>query len=92
MVWVAIMLDGRTPLHVFESGTVTGVSYMDEVLESYVHLFRCACSLEFILDSEDSDKESEFLESEDIHRMDMPTRSPNFNPIEHVWDTLAMAI
>ncbi|GBN31567.1 hypothetical protein AVEN_33925-1 [Araneus ventricosus] len=25
MVWAGIMLDGRTPLHVFERGTVTGV-------------------------------------------------------------------
>ncbi|GFU57523.1 DDE_3 domain-containing protein [Trichonephila clavipes] len=49
MVWAGIMLDGRTPLHIFERGSVTGVRYRDEVLESYVCLFRDACGPEFIL-------------------------------------------
>ncbi|GBN56782.1 hypothetical protein AVEN_245928-1 [Araneus ventricosus] len=31
MVWAGIMLDGRTPLHVFERDTVTGVRYRDEI-------------------------------------------------------------
>lgn len=34
MVWTA-MLDGRSPLHVFDRGSVTGVRYRDEVLELY---------------------------------------------------------
>ncbi|GBN77569.1 hypothetical protein AVEN_244038-1 [Araneus ventricosus] len=49
MVWEGIMLDGRTPLHVFERGTVTGVRYRDEILEPYVSLFRGEVGHEFIL-------------------------------------------
>ncbi|GBN66926.1 hypothetical protein AVEN_67930-1 [Araneus ventricosus] len=45
MVWADIMLDGRTPLHVFERGAVTGVRYRDEILEPYVRLFRGAVGL-----------------------------------------------
>ncbi|GBO09798.1 hypothetical protein AVEN_140807-1 [Araneus ventricosus] len=72
MVWAGIMLDSRTPLHVFERGTVTGVRYRDEILEPYVHLFRGAVGPEFILMDDLNARPhrallvDEFLESEDI--------------------------
>ncbi|GFV91922.1 transposable element Tcb1 transposase [Trichonephila clavipes] len=34
----------------------------------------------------------ECLQSEDITRMDWPAYSPDFNRIEHVWDTLGRRI
>ncbi|GBO10113.1 Transposable element Tc1 transposase [Araneus ventricosus] len=97
MVWSGIMLDGRTPLHVFERGTVTGVRYRDEILEPYVRLLRGAVDTEFILMDDNARPHravlvDEFIESEDIHRMDWPARSPDVNPIEHVWDALGRAI
>ncbi|GBL87031.1 Transposable element Tcb2 transposase [Araneus ventricosus] len=97
MVWAGIMLDGRTPLHVFERGTVTGVRYRDEILEPYVRLFRGAVGPEFILMDDNARPHrallvDEFLESEDIRRMDWPARSQDLNPIEHVWDVLGRAI
>ncbi|GBM69512.1 hypothetical protein AVEN_205388-1 [Araneus ventricosus] len=97
MVWAGIMLDGRTPLHVFERGTVTCVRYRDEILEPYVRLFRGAVGPEFILMDDNARPHrallvDEFLESEDIRRMDSPATSPDLNPIEHVWDALGRAI
>ncbi|GFT60608.1 DDE_3 domain-containing protein [Trichonephila clavipes] len=91
------MLDGLAPLHVFERGSVTGVRYGDEVLESYVSLFRGACGPEFILMDNNVRPHralmiDEFLESEDIRCMDFPARSLNINPREHVWDALRSAI
>ncbi|GBM33220.1 hypothetical protein AVEN_28213-1 [Araneus ventricosus] len=75
MVWAGIMLHGRTPLHAFERGTVTGVRYRTEILEPYVRLFRGAAGPEFILMDGNARPHKallvdEFLESEDIRRMD----------------------
>ncbi|GBM88907.1 hypothetical protein AVEN_85940-1 [Araneus ventricosus] len=97
MVWVGNMLDRRTPLHVFERGTMTGVRYRDEILEPYVCLLRGAVDPEFILMDDNARPHralliDEFLESDNIRRMDWPARSPDLNPIEHVWDALGRAI
>ncbi|GBM87414.1 hypothetical protein AVEN_97919-1 [Araneus ventricosus] len=96
MVWAGIMLDGQTPLHVFERGTVTGVRYRDEILEPYVRLFRGAVCPEFILMDDNARPHraflvDKFLESEDIRRMDWPAIPPDLNPTEHVWEALGRA-
>ncbi|GFX10043.1 DDE_3 domain-containing protein [Trichonephila clavipes] len=74
MIWASITLDGRTHLHVFERVTVTASSYRDEVLESYACLFRGADDPDFLLKDDNSRVHThladEFLESEDIRRMD----------------------
>ncbi|GFX33810.1 transposable element Tcb2 transposase [Trichonephila clavipes] len=97
MVYAGILLDGRAFLHVFERGSVTSVRYREEVLVPYVHLFRCACGPETILMDGNVRPHrallgDEYLESEDIHRMDWPGRSLDFNPIENVWDSLIRPI
>jgi len=97
VIRAGILLDGRTPLHVFDGGSVTGVRYRDEVLEPYVRFFRVAVGPDFLV-MDDSAKPhtalllDEFLESKDIRRMDWPARSSDLNPIEHVWDALGKAI
>ncbi|GBO21647.1 hypothetical protein AVEN_201799-1 [Araneus ventricosus] len=91
------MLDGRTSLHVFERGTVTGVRNRDEILEPYVRLFRGAVGPELILMDDNARPRrallvDEFPESGDIRQMDWPARSPDINPIEHVSNALGRAI
>ena len=34
----------------------------------------------------------DFLEEEGIERMDWPPKSPDFNPIEHIWGIMKMKI
>ena len=93
LVWGGIMLNGRTELHVFDRGSVTGNRYCEEVLLPHVRLFRGAIGPDFIFMDDNARPHrtlavEELLESEDITRMDRPAYSPDLNPIEHVWDAL----
>ncbi|GFT90727.1 transposable element Tcb2 transposase [Trichonephila clavipes] len=91
LVWGGIMLGSRTDLHIFDAGSVNGTRYCNEILLPYVRLFRGAMGLQFLFMDDNAPchrtvAAEQLLESEDIERMDCPARSPDLNPIEHVWD------
>lgn len=49
MVWGGIMINGRTELHIFQEDSINAQSYVDELLQSQVRLFRGAVRPEILL-------------------------------------------
>ncbi|UYV74888.1 hypothetical protein LAZ67_12001690 [Cordylochernes scorpioides] len=88
MVWAGIFLGGRTALHIFRQGTLTGQRYRDEILAAYVMPQALEMGENFLLMDDNARPHrtgvvDTFLQNHAIARMNWPARSPDLNPIEH---------
>ena len=97
MVWAGISVNGKTDLYVVENGTLTAVRYCNEILDPFVRPYAGAIGPVFILMDDNARPlrahvTNAYLERETVVRMDWPARSPDLNPIEHVWDMLQHAV
>uniref|UniRef100_A0A8C7RN94 Transposase Tc1-like domain-containing protein n=1 Tax=Oncorhynchus mykiss TaxID=8022 RepID=A0A8C7RN94_ONCMY len=97
MVWGGISLGGHTALHVLARGRLTAIRYRDEILRPLVRPYAGAVGPGFLLMQDNARPHvagvcQQFLQEEGIDAMDWPARSPDLNPIEHIWDIMSRSI
>uniref|UniRef100_A0A674F3R5 Tc1-like transposase DDE domain-containing protein n=1 Tax=Salmo trutta TaxID=8032 RepID=A0A674F3R5_SALTR len=97
MVWGGISLGGRTALHVLARGSLTAIRYRDEILRPLVRTYAGAVGPGFLLMQDNARPHvagvcQQFLQEEGIDAMDWPARSPDLNPIDHIWDIMSRSI
>ncbi|KAL1454589.1 hypothetical protein WDU94_010809 [Cyamophila willieti] len=92
-----ITLGGRTALYIIEGGALTAERYVAEILEGVVLPFKPFIGDDLILMHDNARphtaaRVSRFIEEAGLEVLDHPPRSPDMNPIEHVWDYLKRQI
>ncbi|KAI4901938.1 hypothetical protein NFI96_021235 [Prochilodus magdalenae] len=77
--------------------SLTAIRYRDEILRPLVRPYAGAVGPGFLLMQDNARPHvagvcQQFLQDEGIEAIDWPARSPDLNPIEHIWDIMSRSI
>lgn len=97
MVWAGISLNYRTELIIIGGRSLNSDRYITDCLMDHVVPFAPIIGENFLLMHDNAPPHVSrvartFLQDVEINTLDWPARSPDLNPIEHVWDKLGRRI
>lgn len=93
MVWGGISSNARTELVIVE-GCLNATRYIEEILQDHVVPYAEFIGAEYFLLMHDNARAhsaqvvEQYVSDVGIRKLQWPARSPDMNPIEHVWDML----
>lgn len=96
-MWVDVIHNGRTPLLIFERGTVTSQRYYGKLIMDPVCLFRGTMRPGFLFKDDNAHPQwttevSDTLESENTKCFEWPVYSPDLNPIANARNALGRSL
>jgi transposase len=97
MVWGGFSWEARTQLVFIERGTLTAHRYIEEVLQDHVVGFAQLAGDGFIFMHDNARPHTarivtDYLHDVGIDTMNWLARSPDLNPIEHLWDVVGKQV